>query len=203
MAFLTRMVLAQRVPFLFTAAQILRGTPLSVLHFFSPLGAGGAGGTPRQVRVAYSRMRCLPRPKGWASAPTGRFCAALTYCSAHTFRLHRAGRSGLNLSRTKIERPTLPLPWAFYRSKIGYCQGKKCAGGLGTLAQPPGVSVCCDASVFGEKTAPRHSCPQRGQHRVSLLWRYTERCYPSRRRATQALTGADMGFCLLGLRSSI
>ena len=42
-AFLTRMVLAQRVPFLFTAAQILRGAPLSVLHFFSPLGAGGAG----------------------------------------------------------------------------------------------------------------------------------------------------------------
>ena len=36
MAFLTRMVLAQRVPFLFTAAQILRGASLSVLHF-SPL----------------------------------------------------------------------------------------------------------------------------------------------------------------------
>ena len=75
------------------------------------------------------------------------------------------------LSRTKIERPALPLPWAFYRSKIGYCQGKKCAGRLGILAQPPGVSACCNASVFGEKTALRHNRPQRGQHRVSLLWR--------------------------------
>ena len=84
MAFLTRMVLAQRVPFLFTAAQILRGAPLSVLHFFSPLGAGGAGTTPRRMRAAYSRTRCLPHPNGWDSVPIGRFCAALTYCSYHT-----------------------------------------------------------------------------------------------------------------------
>ena len=100
-AFLTRMVLVQRVSFLFTAAQILCGAPLSVLHFFSPLGAGGAGTTSRRVRAAYSRMRCLPHPKGWASAQQG-------------------------------------------------------------------VSSCCDASVSGVKTAPRHNCPQRGQHRVSL-----------------------------------
>ena len=103
-AFLTRMVLAQRIPSLFTAAQILRGAPLSILHFFSPLGVGGAGATPRRVRAAYSRTRCLPYPKGWASAQQG-------------------------------------------------------------------VSVYCDASVLGMKTAPRHNRPQRGQHHVSLLWR--------------------------------
>ena len=52
---------------------------------FSPLGAGVAGVTPRRVRTAYSRTRCLPHPKGWAYTPTGRFCAALTYCSYYTF----------------------------------------------------------------------------------------------------------------------
>ncbi len=72
-AFLTRMVLAQRVPSLFTAAQILRDAPLSVLHFFSPLGAGGAGATLRRVRAAYSRTRCLPHPTRWASAPRPNF----------------------------------------------------------------------------------------------------------------------------------
>ena len=92
-AFLTRMVLAQRVPSLFTAAQILRGAPLSVLHFFSPSG-------------------CLPHQKG-----------------------------GLPPQR--------------------------------------GVSACCDASVFGEKTASRHNRPQRGQHRVSLPWRCTDATRPA------------------------
>ena len=79
------MVFRQQAFSLFTAAQILRGAPLSVLHFFSPLGAGGAGATLRRVRAAYSRTRCLPRPKGWASALKGRFCVARTYCSYHTF----------------------------------------------------------------------------------------------------------------------
>ena len=120
-AFLTRMVLAQRVPSLFTAAQILRDAPLSVLHFFSPLGAGGAGATLRRVRAAYSRTRCLPHPKGWAYTPTGRFCVARTYCSphfsAHIASVRTAGRRGLSLSRTKIERLRCPLLWAFCRTQ--------------------------------------------------------------------------------------
>ena len=74
---------------MFIAAQILRGIPLSALHFFSPSGAGGAGATLRRVRAAYSRTRCLPHPKGWVSAPTGRFCVALTYCSYHIFCVQR------------------------------------------------------------------------------------------------------------------
>ncbi len=158
---------------MFTAAQILRGAPLSVLHFFSPSGAGGAGATPRRVRAAYSRTRCLPHQKG--GLPPQRGVSALpsltapTTFFAYNVFVRTAGRRGLSLSRTKIERPALPLPWAFYRSKIGYRRGKKCAGRLGTLAQPLGVSVCVDASVFGEKTAPHHNRPQRGQHRVFPL----------------------------------
>ena len=103
----------------------------------------------------------------------------LPHFSAYIVSVCTAGRNGLNLSCTKIERPALPLPWAFYRSKIGHCQGKKCAGRLGTLAQPLGVFACCDASALGKKTAPPHNRSQRGQHRISPFWRYTDTTRPA------------------------
>ena len=140
----------------------------------------------------------LPPQRGVSALPS--LTAPTTFFAYNVF-VRTAGRRGLSLSRTKIERPALPLPWAFYRSKIGYRRGKKCAGRLGTLAQPLGVSVCVDASVFGEKTAPHHNRPQRGQHRVFPLGG-VRGCHPPRRRATQALTRADTGFYIFGLQSS-
>ncbi len=84
---------------MFTVAQILQEAPPSELHFFSPLGAGGAGAMPRRMRTAYSRMRCLPHPKGWASTPSERFCVALTplhprHFSVHIAPVRTAGRCG-------------------------------------------------------------------------------------------------------------
>ena len=81
---------------MFTVAQILRGVSLSELHFHTPLGAGGAGAPPRRVRTAYSQTRCLPHPRGWASAPTGRLCAALAGRSlwACKVTIRTAGRCG-------------------------------------------------------------------------------------------------------------
>lgn len=126
----------------------------------------------------------LAPPKRVGFRPNGAFLRCphlllLPHFSAHIASVRAAGRRGLSLSRTKIERPALPLPWAFYRSNIRHRQGKKCAGRLGTLAQSPGVSVCCNASVSGEKTTPRYNRPRRGQHRVSLPRRCTGATCPA------------------------
>ena len=112
-------------------------------------------------------------PARQASAPTGRFCVALTYCSYHIFCVQRVcphcGQTWTQFIPHENRTLCFALAWAFYRSKIGYRRGKKCAGRLGTLAQPLGVSVCVDASVFVYLTAPHHNRPQRGQHRVFPL----------------------------------
>ena len=83
--FFAQMALGWWVPFLFTVAQVLKGVFPPELHFFSPLGAGGAGATPRRMRTAYSRTRCLPHPNGWASAPAGCLCVALIQLHPGTF----------------------------------------------------------------------------------------------------------------------
>lgn len=149
----------------------------------------------------------LAPPKRLGFRPNGVFLRCprsllLPHFSAHIASVRAAGRRGLSLSRMKMERSALPLPWYFAETESSTVQGKKCAGRLGTLAQPPGVSACCDASVLGKKTAPRHNRPQRGKHRISRLWRYTG-CHPTPQEGhTKSLTGADTGFCVFGLRSS-
>ena len=203
------MVLAQRVPSLFTAAQILRGAPLSVLHFFSPLGAGGTGGTPRRVRAAYSRTRCLPHPKGRAYTPTGRFCAALTYCSYHTF----PRTSLLSTLRAEVD---LIYPARKSNALLCSCLGHfaerkpfgKSAdwksnalrgGWVNCPASPRHPLRCC--SEISRAELRSGTIAHKGSNTVfSLSGVYG--CHQPRRRATQALTGADTGFCVLGLRSS-
>lgn len=88
-------------------------------------------------------------------------------------------------------------------SKIEYCQGKKCAGRLGTLTQPPGVSACVDACGFGEKTAPP-TIAHKGVNTAFRCFAPLEvRMPPAPVRATRSLTGANTWFCIFGLRSSI
>ena len=133
---------------MFTVAQILQEAPPSELHFFSPSGAGGAGAMPRRMRTAYSRMRCLPHPKGWASTPMGRFCIALTYCSYHTFP-HTLYLSALRADvdsvypafalRPSIHPSGLPLPRSFRRSPKPQDGGRTKA--------PQGDWVLCPASL--------------------------------------------------------
>ena len=151
------MVLAQRAPFLFTAAQILRGAPLSVLHFFSPLGAGGAGAAPRRVRAAYSRTRCLPHPKGWASTPTGLFCVARTYCSYHTFprtsylsalraevdSIYPAVKSNLSIALCLVILPSESAP------KNLLAEGSKHCGEAGALPTSPHYLLHCCSEISG------------------------------------------------------
>ena len=141
---------------MFIAAQILRGIPLSALHFFSPSGAGGAGATLRRVRAAYSRTRCLPHPKGWASTPTGLFCVARTYCSYHTFprtsylSALRAEVDSIYPAR-KSNALLCPCPGHLPKQNRAL-SGKNAPGGWVHLPSPR-----------------RYSCPQRGQHRVFPL----------------------------------
>ena len=187
-AFLTRMVLAQRVPSLFTAAQILRDAPLSVLHFFSPLGAGGAGATLRRVRAAYSRTRCLPHQKG--GLPPQRGVSALPARTVPTtlFRVHRiclhCGQKWTQFILHENRTPCFVLALGIYRSKIGHCQGKM-RREAGYTCPALGVTV----AHKGANTA--------------FFLSEVYGCHPPRRRATQALTRADTCFCVFGLRSSI
>ena len=193
------MVLAQRVPSLFTAAQILRGAPLSVLHFFSPLGAGGAGAVPWRVRAAYSRTRCLPQ----ASAPTGRFCAARTCCSYHTFprtsclSALRAEVDSIYPAR-KSNALLCPCPEHFTEAKSGTVRAKNAPGGRVHLPSLPAFLHFC---FWGENRSPPQLPTKGPTPRFTPSEVYG--CHLPCRRATQALTKADTWFCVFGLRSSI
>ena len=194
---------------MFTAAQILHGAPLSVLNFFSPLGAGGAGATPRRVRAAYSRTRCLPHPKGWASAPMGRFCAALTYCSYYTFprtlclSALRAEVDSIYPAR-KSNALLCPCPEHFAERKpFGKSADWKSnalrEGWVNCPASPRHPLRCC--SEISRAELRSGTIAHKGANTAFFLSKVYG-CHPPRRRATQALTRADTGFYIFGLQSS-
>ncbi len=144
---------------MFIAAQILRGIPLSALHFFSPSGAGGAGATLRRVRAAYSRTRCLPHPKGWASAPTGRFCVALTYCSYHTFpRTSRLSALRADVDSVYPARKSNALlchcPGHFTEATSGTVRAKNAPGGWVHLPSLPAFLSAVTLPFLGRKPLP-------------------------------------------------
>ena len=145
----------------------------------------------------------LAPPKRVGFYPNGAFLRyphllLLLHFSTYIVSVCTAGRSGLNLSCTKIERSALPLPWYFAETESGTVQGKKYAGRLGTFAQPPGVSTLL---FLGRRPLPPQSLTKGPTPHFALLEVYGY--HPPRRRVTQALTGADTCFCVFGLRSSI
>ena len=161
---------------------------------FSPLGAGGAGGTPRRVRAAYSRTRCWLHPKGWASTPTGRFCATLTYCSYYTFprtsclSALRAEVDSIYPAR-KSNALLCPCPGHFTEAKSGTVRAKNAPGGRVHLPSLPAFLRFC---FWGEDRSP-HNRSQRGQHRISPFWRYTDTTRPAggSHKPSQGLTRAS------------
>ena len=191
---------------MFIAAQILRGIPLSALHFFSPSGAGGAGATLRRVRAAYSRTRCLPHPKGWVSAPTGRFCVALTYCSYHIFCVQRVcphcGQTWTQFIPHENRTPCFALALGILPKQNRVPSGQKMRREVGYTC-PASRRFCLRRRFrfWGENRSPSQSPTKGPTPGFTPLEVYG--CHPSRRRATQALTRADTEFCVFGLRSSI
>ena len=111
------------------------------------------------MRTAYSRTRCLPRPKGWASAPTGRFCAALTYCSYHTFP-HTSYLSALRAEvdsiypARKSNALLCPCPEHFTEAKSGTVRAKNAPGGWVHLPSLPALLSAVTLLFLGRKPLP-------------------------------------------------
>ena len=183
---------------MFTAAQILRGAPLSVLHFFSPSGAGGAGATLRRVRAAYSRTRCLPHPKGWASAPTGHLRAAFNGFSLRFPKVtdRTAGRCGFQFILRKNRTSALPFALGVLPkldgAELGAARAGKRAGRLGNLPSLPAVSSVLPLVFQRQNRSSPHLPTNALTPRFSPSKVYG--CHLTCRRGTNRLTGADMGF---------
>ena len=181
-----------RDAFLFTVAQILRGVSLSELHFYTPLGAGGAGATPRRVRTAYSRTRCLPHPTGWASAPTGRLCGVLAGRSlwACKVTIRTAGRCG-SVYPVFSSNPLLcPCPGHFAEAGCGKtrrCQDREMPPGSWVICPASRcLLLCCPSQFRGGNITLRQSHTKGPTARFGVFEVYG--CYPTRRWGTNRPT---------------
>ena len=115
----------------------------------------------------------LAPPKRVGFYPNGAFLRCphvlfLPHFSAYIVSVCTAGRSGLNLSCTKIERPALSLPWAFTEAKSGIVR-EKCAGRLGTLAQPSALQLPTKGPTprFSSRRCTDATRPAGGPHKPS------------------------------------
>ena len=147
---------------MFTVAQILQEAPPSELHFFSPLGAGGADAypTPKGRHPPQRGVSALPSP----GAPTTLFC------------VHRAcphyGQMWSKFIRLFFRTLCPALALGILPKQNRVLPGPENApGGWVNLPDLPAFLSALALQFFGVKTAPCHNRAQRGQHRVSTLWR--------------------------------